>query len=205
MCFVWIWEQTAIISLYNINWLVFITEARRVFCAVRTDLFKYNSGYVLSSQAVTWFKQSFKIPSPRRPRFDLRSVHVRFVVDKVTWDRFLCQYFDFPPSLSFHQCSTLTFICMLLLPKGQTAEAWEPSQSNALSDVEELWLQECSVFLMETPCFMLRRHWIVKHCLDRRLALLRVTTGAVLLDTCDCTSLGSGTLDPAAEDGHATK
>ena len=26
MCFVWIWEQTVIISLYNINWLVFITE-----------------------------------------------------------------------------------------------------------------------------------------------------------------------------------
>ena len=26
MCFVCIWEQTAIISLYSINWLVFITE-----------------------------------------------------------------------------------------------------------------------------------------------------------------------------------
>ena len=26
MCFVWISEQTAIISLYNINWLVCITE-----------------------------------------------------------------------------------------------------------------------------------------------------------------------------------
>jgi hypothetical protein len=26
MCFVWIWEQTAIISLYSINWLVCITE-----------------------------------------------------------------------------------------------------------------------------------------------------------------------------------
>ena len=26
MCFVWIWEQTANISLYNINWLDFITE-----------------------------------------------------------------------------------------------------------------------------------------------------------------------------------
>ena len=25
-CFVWIWEQTAIISLYSIKWLVFITE-----------------------------------------------------------------------------------------------------------------------------------------------------------------------------------
>jgi len=24
MCFVWIWEQTAIIYLYSINWLVFI-------------------------------------------------------------------------------------------------------------------------------------------------------------------------------------
>ena len=35
MCFVWIWEQTAIISLYNINWLVFITETQCVYCAVR--------------------------------------------------------------------------------------------------------------------------------------------------------------------------
>ena len=35
MCFVWIWEQTAIISLYSINWLVFITE-ESVYCAVRT-------------------------------------------------------------------------------------------------------------------------------------------------------------------------
>ena len=26
MCFVWIWEQTAIISPYNINWLFFITD-----------------------------------------------------------------------------------------------------------------------------------------------------------------------------------
>jgi len=28
MCFVWISEQTAIISLYNINWLVFVTEGK---------------------------------------------------------------------------------------------------------------------------------------------------------------------------------
>ena len=26
MCFVWIWEQTAIISLYSINWLVFFNR-----------------------------------------------------------------------------------------------------------------------------------------------------------------------------------
>jgi len=36
MCFVWIWEQTAIISLYSINWLVFISETKSVCCAVRT-------------------------------------------------------------------------------------------------------------------------------------------------------------------------
>jgi len=36
VCFVWISEQTAIISLYNINWLVFITEMECVYCAVRT-------------------------------------------------------------------------------------------------------------------------------------------------------------------------
>jgi hypothetical protein len=36
MCFVWISEQTAIISLYRINLSVFITEAESVYCAVRT-------------------------------------------------------------------------------------------------------------------------------------------------------------------------
>jgi hypothetical protein len=39
MCFVWISEQTAIISLYNINWPVFITETECVYCAVRTGTY----------------------------------------------------------------------------------------------------------------------------------------------------------------------
>jgi hypothetical protein len=37
MCFVWISEQTAIISLYSIDWLVFITETECAYCAVRTE------------------------------------------------------------------------------------------------------------------------------------------------------------------------
>ena len=37
MCFVWISEQTAIFSLYNINWLVFVTETQCVYCAVSTQ------------------------------------------------------------------------------------------------------------------------------------------------------------------------
>ena len=36
MCFVFIWEQTAICATYSINWLVFITEVKSVYCAVRT-------------------------------------------------------------------------------------------------------------------------------------------------------------------------
>ena len=36
MCFVWISEETPIIFLYNINWLVFITETESVYNAVRT-------------------------------------------------------------------------------------------------------------------------------------------------------------------------
>ena len=36
MRFVWISEQTAIISLYSTNRLVFVTETENVYCAVRT-------------------------------------------------------------------------------------------------------------------------------------------------------------------------
>jgi hypothetical protein len=36
MCFVRISEQTTIISLYNVNQLIFITETESVYCAVRT-------------------------------------------------------------------------------------------------------------------------------------------------------------------------
>jgi len=36
MCFVFIWEQTATCATYSINWLVFITEKKSVYSAVRT-------------------------------------------------------------------------------------------------------------------------------------------------------------------------
>ena len=49
MCFVWISEQTAIISLYSINWLVFITYRECVYCAVRSTF------YVLPTQCIYVF------------------------------------------------------------------------------------------------------------------------------------------------------
>ena len=36
LCFVCIWEQTATCATYSINWLVFITEMKSVYSAVRT-------------------------------------------------------------------------------------------------------------------------------------------------------------------------
>ena len=35
LCFVFTWEQTATSATYSINWLVFITEMKSVYCAVR--------------------------------------------------------------------------------------------------------------------------------------------------------------------------
>jgi hypothetical protein len=37
LCFVWLSEETVTFAIYVINWLVFITEAESVYCAVRTE------------------------------------------------------------------------------------------------------------------------------------------------------------------------
>jgi len=49
MCFVWISEQTAIISLYSIDCFVFITETECVYCAVLSTF------YVLPTQCIYVF------------------------------------------------------------------------------------------------------------------------------------------------------
>ena len=57
-CFVWIWEQTAIISLYSINWLVCITETECVYCAVRTE-----SLYIIQVTCFVWIWEQTAIIS----------------------------------------------------------------------------------------------------------------------------------------------
>jgi hypothetical protein len=58
MCFLWIWEQTAIIYVYNINWLVFITETECVYCAVRTG-----SLYIIQVMCFEWISEQTAIVS----------------------------------------------------------------------------------------------------------------------------------------------
>jgi len=43
-------------------------------------------------------------------------------------DRFFLEYFGFTLSVTFPQSSIFNFIYALLLPEGQTGEAWEPSK-----------------------------------------------------------------------------
>jgi hypothetical protein len=58
MCFVWIWEETAIISLYSINRLVFITETESVYCAVRAG-----SLYIIQAMCFVWIWEQTAIIS----------------------------------------------------------------------------------------------------------------------------------------------
>ena len=72
MCFVWIWEQTAIISLYNVNWLVFITETECVYYTVRTasGIIRVSPNFVVALPCLGRLVVGF---SARRPGFDPRS------------------------------------------------------------------------------------------------------------------------------------
>jgi len=58
ICFVWIWEQTAIISLYSINWQVFITETECVYCVVRNG-----SLYIIQIMCFVWISEQTAIIS----------------------------------------------------------------------------------------------------------------------------------------------
>jgi len=58
MCFVWIWEQTAVISLYSFNWLVCITETECVYCAVRTGCL-----YIIQVMCFVWIWEQTAIIS----------------------------------------------------------------------------------------------------------------------------------------------
>ena len=116
MCFTLISEQTAIISLCSINWLVFITETE---CLLR------GSNWTLNIIQINF-----------RRRLLTTEIRVRSQIipceicggqsGKVTG--FYSECFGFTQSLSFHQCSILIFTYMLLLSEGRAGEVWEPSR-----------------------------------------------------------------------------
>jgi hypothetical protein len=107
----WYW----IVSLYSINWLGSVTKTGCVYCAVRTGslhiiqvkLTWSISGIILTGEADVLGEKPAPVPlcppqisygpSPRRPDFDPRPVHMRLVVDNVALERYFLQVFRFSP------------------------------------------------------------------------------------------------------------
>jgi hypothetical protein len=119
MCFVWISEQTAIISLYSINWLVFIIVTE---CLLRgTDwVFKYRLTLVFEwpchgSVVSRWVRSQV---SPCEICGGQSGTVTGFSPSTTV-----------SPSVPFHQCSTLICILILLLSDGLPGEEWEPKSS----------------------------------------------------------------------------
>ena len=130
MCFVWIWEQTAIIALYSTDWLVFITETECVYCAVRAE-------YLYTTEA------KLSIYTMKKSVFDPRPIRVRFVVYKVTLGLIF-----FPPSPSVLPCRyhSANSPCWSLLTccsnqKDKRAKPGDLQESEALLQIAKNWMQ----------------------------------------------------------------
>jgi hypothetical protein len=106
MCFVWISEQTAIISMHSINWLVFITDPGCVYCAVSTeflDTIEMNFTSLWSCHGSGGHSPASDQKSP----FRSRPAHVRFVVERVALGQVFQQVLWFALSVSFHRYSSV--------------------------------------------------------------------------------------------------
>jgi hypothetical protein len=101
LCLLYGSQQRAIISIYNTNFLVFVTETERVYCAVRAEPLNIIEVCLRLKRLVAGL-------TPRRNGFDYWSVHVRFVLDKVALEQTFLPVLLFylvciiPPTLHTH-------------------------------------------------------------------------------------------------------
>jgi len=136
MCFVWISEQTAIISLYNIKWLVFITEMECGYCAVRTvylniTRFSFVLNGLVMAQAVG------RRPLKRRTTFNPSQSMWDLRWKKLNCGIFPSQYLSFPLKTSFQGCSILIFINKCHLTEGQQEKPGNLEKSHTDSEIWE--------------------------------------------------------------------
>jgi hypothetical protein len=78
MCFVWISEQIAIISLYSIKWLVFVMETRCVFVSYEPPKDQQLTRYVLlfsSTHDTTLLSSSRSLSIPKRRQGPVTNAH----------------------------------------------------------------------------------------------------------------------------------
>jgi hypothetical protein len=127
MCFVWIWEQTAIISLYRINWLVCITETECVYCAVRTEYLN-----IIQKKRTLFLKS----------RIDPRPVFVRFVVDRLAMRQVSIRILRFPPASIIPPMLRIYLHPPVALTRRTEGEAWNLPNSNARQKTGRSWIEK---------------------------------------------------------------
>ena len=138
-CFVRIWEQTAIISLYSINWLVFITETESVYCAVRTGyltIFQMNSYY----KAVRRIRQLVTDPSHRRYAFDPSANCEICSKQRIIVTGFSSSTSVLSLSVSSQPCSVVILILILLSSKTKSEETRENANKEYVARYRERWV-----------------------------------------------------------------
>jgi len=136
MYFLWISEQTAIIPLNSINWLVFVTEIDCVYCTIRTECLTIIYVTFYLEMLRPWHRRLIAGLSPRRPRFDDRSIHVRCVIDKVALGRGFLRVFLFLLSVSFHEC--LSICCSY---QNERAKFGNVAKINYLSKIRDHYIE----------------------------------------------------------------
>ena len=140
ICFIWIWEQTAIISLYNINWLVCITETECVYCVVRTGYLNviwvicfiwiseqtaFISLYNINRLAFITRTECVYCAVQNEPLKTIQvsfCLHVRFVVDQVSLEQSFLQILLLC-TVSIIQPMLHTRICLHAAPRERLAKS----------------------------------------------------------------------------------
>jgi len=87
---------------------------------------------------VSWLRRLVAGLPPRSLRFDLRSVHVRFVLDRVTLGQVFLLILLFPLSVSFHLYCTHNLIYTLLIAKGRCLQQCSLSESGSIGQKSSL-------------------------------------------------------------------
>jgi hypothetical protein len=95
-------------------------------CLLRgTDWFQVT--VIIHSRLMTLADSRQRITAKSRVWYQVSSNE--FMADKWDWDWFNSEHLCFPLSVSFHHSSILNFVYTLLLPDGQTGDAWELSEN----------------------------------------------------------------------------
>ena len=161
MCFVWIWEQTAIISLYSINWLVFITERECVYCVVRArcfSTFRIHCSFLERTIAEAVSRRPHTVEAQFRSQVSTCEICGGQFSSWIEASPSSCV---FPLSVSSLQYTIFFIIYTLLLPEWQTGKAWEPFKMKSVLGIGEHWIEMYSLWVFKVLILAMLNLWRV--------------------------------------------